>query len=86
MYATEGGHTETLALLLSLKADVHTPSKVIIAIVSFEYSVLYFDYSLVWVFLNSLEIKEISIPWSCYSAQKYCSYDSVVTFPLSSFL
>ncbi len=38
MYATEGGHTETLALLLSLKVDVHTPSKVIIAIVSFEYN------------------------------------------------
>jgi hypothetical protein len=51
MYATRGGHTETLALLLSLKADVHTPSKVIIAIVLFEYCCT-FDYSLVLVFLN----------------------------------
>jgi hypothetical protein len=51
MHAAYGGHTETLAFLLSLKAELHAPSKVIIAIVSFELNCI-FDYSLVLVFLN----------------------------------
>jgi hypothetical protein len=35
MRATEYGHTETLALLLANKADVHTADEVVIIIRSF---------------------------------------------------
>ncbi len=35
MCASQEGHTETLALLLANKADVHAATKVIITILSF---------------------------------------------------
>jgi hypothetical protein len=37
MKASQGGHTETLALLLANKADVHAAKVVIIMISSFEF-------------------------------------------------
>jgi ABC-type phosphate/phosphonate transport system substrate-binding protein len=41
MFATFGGHTETLAQLLANKADVHAANEVVIAIVSFEIHVTF---------------------------------------------
>ena len=40
MLASLKGHTETLALLLANKADVHAASKVIITILSIEFILL----------------------------------------------
>jgi hypothetical protein len=40
MFASSGGHTETLALLLANRADVHATDQVIIMIQPFEFILL----------------------------------------------
>jgi hypothetical protein len=53
MWASQEGHTETLALLLANKADVHAADQVIIIILSLEF---YFMMEIGWAYLCSIVI------------------------------
>jgi hypothetical protein len=52
--ASKEGHTETLALLLANKADVHAANQVIIIILLLEF---YFIMEIGWIFLCNMGFK-----------------------------
>jgi hypothetical protein len=57
MAASEGGHTETLSLLLANKADVHATLAVIIMIPPFEFG---FTLEIEWIYLCDEGFREWS--------------------------